>query len=567
MSEGTPKSPQQLDFSKPEVRERFEKLDEKIQEQIIGEAYTEADQMEYLVRSNTVADYAEAAEYVAASNEYAEVENRVKEVEKKKIDDLTRKLKDTEETIRFYENGAISNVEDFGSEGEALAERIDSIVYLPHHLKERLEFLEKEGQSELAEQYGNQCLKSMEGEIERYEKKGRGNPCKRCFINDRYYDLADVLTINNPETIVDKSRRLLTMLAKMQNWYSDEEYEGEGSGDAGVAFVTDYILKFVNYQWPSMSAEKQKEFIEMTLNEMKPVLDTGRNSRYDDRKDYKDHFDKSRNARTEIAHLIVSLKSDPEYRVSVLKEWSEKFSNELIPIDALSVIMGSDKVDEEQKRAFVDEIWKRFNAQSTRAYEKERNMRPYVDYIMQALLSVAEAKVEIPNFEKIIETLVQKTKQINQRGFGNYKSGMLADIEIGEEKIKSLLEQSSENIEPGFSMKEAEYARGTKLYLDGKFLGIAENAQFSNQPSNGEIVAWVSRELIDYDRVVKGSQWRHNVFVWKKGWDSPKRIFEDHAYESERQFNVLPPIVTPDGKIEVEVDSRGKTEKRTLNVE
>lgn len=91
---------------------------------------------------------------------------------------------------------------------------------------------------------------------------------------------------------------------------------------------------------------------------------------------------------------------------------------------------------------------------------------------------------------------------------------------------------------------------GNLGYLNGELIGPLTNAEFSDKPTNGEVVAWVVREKIDED-YFRGDQIRFTVYAWRSGLKEPQELFEDHAYSKERSIHVSAPEVTPEGEISV----------------
>ena len=144
---------------------------------------------------------------------------------------------------------------------------------------------------------------------------------------------------------------------------------------------------------------------------------------------------------------------------------------------------------------------------------------------------------------------------------------MREDSRVPTNKNEPLLGEIPEGLTgSGLEFIPAVVGGGKKLYLDGKFIVVVtSDAQFSQTPTNGRVIAWLIVERIDYCPI-KGSQMRWNVVAWREGCKKPKIVFEDHAYDYERSLSVDAPVVREDGTIIVTVWINGEksTHERTL---
>jgi hypothetical protein len=167
----------------------------------------------------------------------------------------------------------------------------------------------------------------------------------------------------------------------------------------------------------------------------------------------------------------------------------------------------------------------------------------YFYHNLQLIKLAAESGLSI-DYKKYLNELREKSK--------DYKDS-LVQIDSLEEKINKLKGEKREDLGPGLKMEKSNQSGGVKVYLDGEFIDTVTDGEFSDKPTNGEVVAWVTRKIIDRDEILMGTQYRDAIYAWKKGMDRPEEVFEDHAWTKEREFSVSTPKVQPDGTIVVEV--------------
>lgn len=226
-------------------------------------------------------------------------------------------------------------------------------------------------------------------------------------------------------------------------------------------------------------------------------------------------------------------------------------------------------VPKEKREEFALALYKKYNdAAKPKRREGSYNIPVslFIDKRLSLLENMAKSELSITDYPEKIKELIKDTDYIDDPNVGRkwaYRS--LAEIEEADSKIKALSSDKKEELGQGLKIEKAEHSSGQKIYLDGKFIKMAINAEFSEKPTNGEIVAWVEKEIIDQDRVM-GTQNRDNVLVWKKGYKNPKIIFEDHAWSKERYFRVFAPEVDADGTINVEVKSGNETKKLEFKI-
>jgi hypothetical protein len=183
-----------------------------------------------------------------------------------------------------------------------------------------------------------------------------------------------------------------------------------------------------------------------------------------------------------------------------------------------------------------------------------------VAHAIHFLGNAVKAGIILPAYREKIELLRSALGEVSSY----YSERVINDYRKELSQIEILISEKPAEI-TGKGLEVVDLKSGRVAYLDGELIGYVGNAQFSEKPTNGEVVAWVVSEVIDRD-VVKGTQTQDTVYVWKKGWKEPKKIFEDHAWSMERYFRVLPPEVTEDGKVKIKEISGKETIEKEFEI-
>ncbi|EKE20453.1 MAG: hypothetical protein ACD_7C00576G0001 [uncultured bacterium] len=186
---------------------------------------------------------------------------------------------------------------------------------------------------------------------------------------------------------------------------------------------------------------------------------------------------------------------------------------------------------------------------------------------LNILISAAASGLILPDHKERIKKI---NSVINYIPSGYYSGRVISRMREDIEEVALLLEELSNEKKitgkgAGLEFVNSEYTQSKQVYLDGELIGGFDNAEFSENPTNGEIVAWVTHEVIDRDRIA-GTQNRDIVYAWKKGTGGPIQLFEDHAWSNERYLRVFAPEVESDGTIKVEIKSGDKIEKKEFKM-
>jgi|GEM_PF-6838626 len=262
--------------------------------------------------------------------------------------------------------------------------------------------------------------------------------------------------------------------------------------------------------------------------------------------------------------------ASPEIRKKIIEKYKDRISFGDHPIfGEESVFAGLEDRAEREKEAVGKVLTKRISSihgkktarVGVHSYEEE-NADPFdIQRAIEFFEQATKNGVIVPDYEKKIQDI--------SREFG-YIDSYFSDTFIGSLRerlsaLEALIEKKLGKKPEGVTGKGLEFgvskSGARQIYLDGEMIGSAANAKFSEKATNGEVVAWVTTEVIDRDTIT-GTQTRDNVYAWKKGWSEPKRIFEDHAWSSQRYFRVFAPEVMPDGSVEIKrIDGKENKEE------
>ncbi|MFH1661681.1 MAG: hypothetical protein ABIA02_01110 [Candidatus Falkowbacteria bacterium] len=283
----------------------------------------------------------------------------------------------------------------------------------------------------------------------------------------------------------------------------------------------------------------------------------------------------------EIVRQIIETNPDPSVIKKLIEKYGSKIRVSTLPLFNEEGIFRKFKKDEKNK--FLEKIMEELEEEAKKAI----NEREEHDSILSArwktsyfngeeiklgsrlriLKEAAENEIFSTNYEVHIKKLFEDVSSLCDPNAGNKPViSAMQSIEITDNIIKSKMGiKEKEIVGKGIEIIISKYGGGIKIYSNGEFVGIFNNIELSEKATNGEIVAWVKSETIDRDNVT-GTQNCDSIYVWKKGWNEPKQIFEDHAWSSERYFRVFPPEVTPDGKIKIKRIDGKETIEEELDV-
>lgn len=279
---------------------------------------------------------------------------------------------------------------------------------------------------------------------------------------------------------------------------------------------------------------------------------------------------------------------DGETIKSLLKRYKDQIDlSKVVSFDADSIIQNLDKSDKLKILDIVISVMEERTDENIKELEKRlenyweqpmvsrygqfepgltKESQTNIDSRLSFLRSAATQGLIPSDFREIIKKIYEAT---NHYPTGYYSDRVINNQREDIEKTALLLEKLSndkrEIVGEGLEFVSSEYGESKQVYLDGELVGSFVNAEFSEKSTNGEVVAWVTREIIDQNRVT-GTQNRDRVFAWKKGMKEPQEIFEDHAWSSERYLRVFAPEVDDDGTIKVEIISGDKKEKKEFKV-
>lgn len=192
--------------------------------------------------------------------------------------------------------------------------------------------------------------------------------------------------------------------------------------------------------------------------------------------------------------------------------------------------------------------------------ESDMNLKSRLNF----LSSAATQGLILPDYKERIKKI---NSVIDYIPSGYYVDRVISRMRKDIEDVALLLEKLSNEKKikgKGLEFVNSEYTQGRQVYLDGELVGSFDNAEFGEKPTNGEVVAWVTHEVIDRNNIT-GTQNRDIVYAWKKGVGT-KEVFEDHAWSNERYLRVSAPEVDSDGTVKIKITSGDKTEQKEFKV-
>ncbi|MDA2936174.1 hypothetical protein MYX06_03075 [Patescibacteria group bacterium AH-259-L05] len=193
---------------------------------------------------------------------------------------------------------------------------------------------------------------------------------------------------------------------------------------------------------------------------------------------------------------------------------------------------------------------------------EQANLEPRMKHLLEA----AKNDIFLSDWKKRVTSIERATHYyppIYSEKVIRWKCEKIQETAV---KIEQMLGETPEGLTgSGLEFVPSSIGGGQKVYLNGQFVTTTVNARFSDSPTNGEVVAWLVVEQIDYCNI-RGAQISCKVFAWKNGLEEPEQVFEDHAYSSERSFSVDAPKVSKDGKVIVSTRVNGEESTREVSV-
>lgn len=189
------------------------------------------------------------------------------------------------------------------------------------------------------------------------------------------------------------------------------------------------------------------------------------------------------------------------------------------------------------------------------------------DYIrINHLVNAAKHGVVLPDWKDRIAKIGQAFRYYP----GRYSQRVVGFRQDAVQEAAAQIDQLSGEVPEGLTGKGLEFApsavgSGQKVYLDGQLVASLSNAKFGSKPTNGEVVAWLTVNQIDRCSI-RGSQMMWEITAWRKGDEKPHRIFEDHAYGSERSLRLSAPNVSEDGTVVFEYRSDGEVTEKQIKL-
>ncbi len=221
----------------------------------------------------------------------------------------------------------------------------------------------------------------------------------------------------------------------------------------------------------------------------------------------------------------------------------------------------SSKVSDSQKKELAETLLKVAGS----SVEDNRRDGAYLlgaDFLLDerrnVALLAAKNKLEIP-YGEYFDEMDKDTRFINDPNVGRkWAEDEKRLTQEARMKVEVLFNSKKEKIGKGFAFEETP--QGTAVFFNGNLVGVFKGAEFSEKPSNKDIIVWKQRELVDMykfqDR--KTAQMRERIYAWGEGWDEPENIFQDADVESNRSINMTAPTISVDGKIWFQVDGKPK---------
>lgn len=233
---------------------------------------------------------------------------------------------------------------------------------------------------------------------------------------------------------------------------------------------------------------------------------------------------------------------------------------------------------EEQRKLLEIVLTALLLEEETQRYINERRSYPYYGFDginwneanleprLEHLFETAKNGIFLPDWKKRIASIIEATyhycPRFSERAIRRNRE-MIQQVAV---KIKQLLGEIPEKLTgSGLEFIPSSVGSGQKVYLNGKYVTTTVNALFSDSPTNGEVVAWLVIEQIDYC-TVRGAQISQKIFAWEKGFKEPKEVFENHTYSAEKDLSVDVPKVSKDGTIIVTIWTNGKKSTRKISL-
>jgi len=222
-----------------------------------------------------------------------------------------------------------------------------------------------------------------------------------------------------------------------------------------------------------------------------------------------------------------------------------------------------DKVTQ-RLRAIDEALERNPNDPWYRRYGKPGVQEDEIETRLKHLAAAAKEGIILPNYEEHLTKIRSTISNVfNVNGSATrYIRWAKEELERVGMQIEKVAGRTEGITGRGLEFSKSKYGNARRVYLDGELIGSFADVQFGKNSTNGEVVTWMVSEVIDQDRIT-GTQNRDTVYVWKKGWKEPRAIFEDHAWSTERYMRVLPPKITPDGKVKITRIS-GEKEKEEI---
>ncbi|MFH1661784.1 MAG: hypothetical protein ABIA02_01685 [Candidatus Falkowbacteria bacterium] len=501
------KSPEQFDFSKEEDQKKFEKLPEEEKQKKINWTQEDAEKMKSLVESGKAKNYEEAEKMIA-------------------IEDIQMSLDMldiTQYSFYYFEQGEAKfdeklinkdNFETLKYFEKELVEICDDFSKIINKFEKI--FSEKNIDSEKIRD-ANRHLN--------YEFKYHGRPT--VMILEKFRSTMDSLSFDEILNTLESNEKSYFHLDPLIN-----EFVAQKILPINLKRFLESSLS--DLADPNILLEKIKdqdvngEAIEMILDKYGDRIDLSKHTLFGPDSIFKNIKDRSKKEQQAVSLMV-------ENKIKKLEEELD------------------DIIDRRNKSN-----WSSY----TPGYSIDKMRAP-----IEAMEKAANSKIVTENYENKLER-IGKLKHYME----TYASFIRSDFEKNMSETEVLLDKLTNKKVESIKGKGLEFAHdksatgARRVYLDGKHIfSLGSGSVFSDKATNGEIISYLTRERMDSDHV-KGTQNKDIIYVWKKGWNAPKQIFEDHAWSSERYFRIFPPEVTPDGKIKIKRINGEETIEEELDV-
>src|SRR3989344_449718 len=259
-----------------------------------------------------------------------------------------------------------------------------------------------------------------------------------------------------------------------------------------------------------------------------------------------------------------------EIRKKILRRYSDRIDIARFPtIGEESIFRGFENQEQLEREALEKKVAKKQKEKEESIQKKEEDLNFYLNKIdeniknygyvnlgrTRDLLATFSGLIRISgkvpdNYKKVLEKIKLGIDCRDSFYSQSVYSGLERDLANLEVEVEVMLGKEPEDIRgEGLEFGTSEFG-GRKIYLDGKMIpGLVGDIEFGDKAFNEEMVTWVMREIIDRNRI-SGLNHRDTVYVWKKGWDRPKEITRDNAWEiDDSTFRIFAPEIAADGKI------------------